>query len=448
MKNINECEEDEIVIDFNKIYKILWQRKFLVMKIFTTCLVVVLGITLMLPKKYETNADIYINKSNDTNLAELNPYILSTLSGAGSMASLLSGGGGAGLQNEMDIMESPLVMDNVIKDNNLRCTKGPRKGEFITTRSFLNKKVISIENKKGSNIISIAYKSGDPVLNYNIVNSIITNYQKVNAEINTKKALKDKKLLENSYVATNKTLNQKLSAMKNSSALPPTAMASLGVLNALRGQNRAIGRAVGSVQSQVVDGQKSQIAVDQEVDKLKMVKTKLEWTGLVEQMSKDTSNIIVLKKPEIKKDFEQSSPKLMLNLILGAILGVFASVIGVIFVENIDKTLSYSDLGERPIYNIEKNIDELKIILLSNLKEKISLVVFEGFDMGILRNLNEFINLKVINVDISSQTINDIESADKLIFAAKVGQTPKKLYKQIKTICTDSNKQICTEIIL
>ena len=235
--------------------------------------------------------------------------------------------------------------------------------------------------------------------------------------------------------------------MGRSSILPPTAMNSLGMMAALKSHNKAIGGAMSSVQGQVIEGQKSQISVDQEVEKLKLVKSKLEWTNLVEKMSKDTSNVIVLKQPEIKKSFEQSSPKLLINLLLGILFGFFASVIVVIFAEQTDKTLTYSDLGDRIIYNIADNIDDLKILLLANSKETMLIVDFDGFQSELLKRLEGFSNFKIIKSDITPKTIEEIANAKKLVFAAKIGETPKKIYKQIKTVCDETNGFICTEVV-
>lgn len=441
---LNEID-DELKIDFYKIFKVLFYRRLIIFRTFLIVVLFFVGLTFILPKKYSTDSSIYVNKSNDTNLAEINPFIISSLSGGQGLSSLL-GGSTSGLQNEIDIMQSPLVMDKVIKENNLIYKKGPKKGEYISTASFL-KKNISIENKKGSQVITISYKSKDPLLNYNVVNSIINNYQKVNEEINTKKAIKDKKLLEDSYLKTTKTLNQKLSNMKNDGGLPASAMSSVGMLAALKGHNKSVSGAIGLMQREVIDGQKSQIAVDQEIEKLKMVKSRLEWTNLVEKMSNDASNVMILKYPEIKRSFEYSQPKLLINFILGMVFAIFASLIVVIWAEITDKKLTYGDLSEKVIYDIEKNIDDLKIFLFANAKENPSLVLFDGFNTEILHNLQENTDLKIIKADINLKTINEILQANKLIFAAKVGQTPKKIYRQIKKTCIESNRNVYREVV-
>lgn len=439
----NEIENDELIIDFKKIFRILNHRKLLIAKISISFILFFVILTFIIPKKYETDADIYINKSTNTNLADINPYVIS--SSGGEEFPGLPGATADNLQNEIEIMKSPLIMDKVIKENNLRYKKGKKKGELLSTKDFL-KKNISIEIKKGSNVISISCKSKNPVLSYNVVNSIISNYQKVNEEINLKKATNDKKLLESSYEETTKTLNQKLYALKNTDTAPVSSMTGIGMLAVLKKHNKTVSDAMSSIQSQVAEGQKSQIAVDQEVEKLKLVKSKLEWANLVEKMSKDTTNVIILKYPEIKRGFEQSNPKLLNNLILGIIFAIFASAAAVIFAEKTDKTLTYSELSDKVIYDAEKNLDDLKVLLLANPKENFSFVTFNGFKEEILKGLDSFNNFKIIKADINQKIIDEILNSNKLIFAAKISQTSKKLYQQIKRICIEKKGLIHTEI--
>lgn len=68
----------------------------------------------------------------------------------------------------------------------------------------------------------------------------------------------------------------------------------------------------------------------------------------------DSSKVIVLKEPRKLKDYEQTSPKLFTNILLGIVFGVIASLIAVLFRENTDKKLTYSMLGDEIIYDIEK----------------------------------------------------------------------------------------------
>ena len=154
--------DEELNIDFKKIFMIFWSRKTLILKVFCSVLVFFILLTFIMPKKYKVNADLYINKSNNTNLVDINPYAIEELGAGGGMAALMSGTSG-GLSNELEIMQSPLVIDKVIRENNLVIKKkwgiipNKKEGEYISTAAFL-KKNISIENKKGTNVVTIEYK--------------------------------------------------------------------------------------------------------------------------------------------------------------------------------------------------------------------------------------------------------------------------------------------------
>lgn len=119
-------------------------------------------------------------------MAEINPYVISELGAGGGMAALMSGGGT--LANDIELMQSPLVIDKVIKDNDIRFKKvfgiipTKKTGQLMTTEKFL-KKGISFENKKGTNVVTIEYKSKDRELAYNVVNSIIVHYLELNIKI-------------------------------------------------------------------------------------------------------------------------------------------------------------------------------------------------------------------------------------------------------------------------
>lgn len=76
-------------------------------------------------------------------MAELNPYVISELGAGGGMAALMSGGGT--LANDIELMQSPLVIDKVIKDNDIRFKKlfgiipTKKTGQLMTTEKFLKK---------------------------------------------------------------------------------------------------------------------------------------------------------------------------------------------------------------------------------------------------------------------------------------------------------------------
>ena len=160
--------DEELTIDLKKIFFALWSRKFLILKTFLTVLVIFIALTIIMPKKYKVESDLYINKANNSNMMEINPYAIEELGAGGGMAALMAGSGGA-LTNELELMQSPLVIDKVIRENNLVCKKlfgifpNKKEGEYISTKSFL-KKNVSFENKKGTNVITIEYKSKEGIV--------------------------------------------------------------------------------------------------------------------------------------------------------------------------------------------------------------------------------------------------------------------------------------------
>ena len=153
--NYNQELDEELTIDLKKIFFALWNRKFLISKVFLLILLCFIILTFISPKKYKVDSDLYINKANSSNMMEINPYAIEELGAGGGMAALMSGGSGA-LTNELELIQSPLVIDKVIKENNLVYKKkwgiipNKKEGEYISTAAFLGKgKNISFENKKG-----------------------------------------------------------------------------------------------------------------------------------------------------------------------------------------------------------------------------------------------------------------------------------------------------------
>ena len=435
--------DEELTIDLKKIFKTLWSRKKEIFLTFVLITGFFIALTFILPKKYTVTSDLYINKTGTTNLSDLNPFVIADQGVGPGFAGVFSGGN-SGLNDELEIIQSSLVIDRVIKENDLKIKKGKKAGEYISTAAFL-KKNISIENKKGTKVISITYKNKDPKVAYNVVKSIINNYQLVNETLNTQKASSDKKLMEESLKDVNKELNLKIAEMKKSGAMPNSTM--MGQVAVMQGYNKAISSALNTVANQAIEGQKRQIAVDAEVEKLKMVKSKLEWSTLVEQMAKNATNVTILKEPEQKRDFEFSEPKLLINIILGLVFSLIASLVLVILLENTDKKMTYSTLGEKVLYDLNKNTDDLKILLLASPEKSFTVLAFDGFNTGDMQSLSAFSNLKIITADISPQTVDNIKRTDNIILASKIGRSSRKLYLQLKNICQEMKKDIYLEIV-
>lgn len=440
--------DEELTIDLKKIFFALWTRKFLISKVFLIILLCFIILTFISPKKYKVDSDLYINKANNSNMMEINPYAIEELGAGGGMAALMSGGGGA-LTNELELMQSPLVIDKVIRENNLVYKKkwgilpNKKEGEFISTAAFL-KKNISFENKKGTNVITIEYKSKDPELAYNVVNSIINNYVELHKQLNSEKSKSDKKVIEAEYNKAKKALNSKLNS---SSGLPEQALATSSGISAMSAFSKSAQQAMANLKGQVIQGQKSRAAVTEEAEKVAALSSKLEWAKMVDDMS-DSSKVLVLKEPQKLKDFEYSSPKLLINILLGIVFGFIASLFAVIFAEHTDKKLTYSMLGDNIIYNLEEDFSDLKVLLLANTDKRISIVTFEDIPNNILTKFENIRNTNFIKADISNEFVNSIKNSDKVILVESVGKTNSKFYKQIKSMLDEMNKNIVAEALI
>lgn len=439
--------DEELTIDLKKIVFALWSRKKLIASVFTCVLIFFIALTFISAKKYKVDADLYINKSNNSNMAELNPYVISELGAGGGMAALMSGGGT--LANDIELMQSPLVIDKVIQENDLRFKKlfgiipTKKTGQYLTTEKFL-KKGISFENKKGTNVVTIEYKSKDKDLAYNVVNSIIVHYLELNKEINSTKSKSDKKIIESEYKKAKADLNRKMNSV---SGLPDNAMAGSGNLAAMSAFSKSAQKAMSTLQGQYVAGEKAKISVTEDASKVAALSSKLEWAKLVDEMS-DSSKVIILKEPRKLKDYEQTSPKLFTNILLGIVFGVIASLIAILFRENTDKKLTYSMLGENIIYNAEKDLTDLKMTLLAKQDKQISLVLFEKLPSEIISELEKFKNLQFVNPDISNEFVTEINKTSDVILFGTINHTDSKLYKQIKKMLDEMNKNILNEVLV
>ncbi len=439
--------EEDLNINIKKIFFAIWNRKFLIAKIFIAVFVFFVLMTFILAKKYTVDADLYINKSNSSNMAEINPYFISEVGTGGGMAALMSGGGN--LMNELEIMQSPLVIDKVIQENDLRFKKlfgiipTVKTGKPLTTEKFL-KKGISFENKKGTNVVTISYKSKDKELAYGVVNSIINNYIALHQELNSEKSKSDKTVLEAEYKQAKADLDKKMNSL---SGMPSQAMAGSGGISAMSAFSQSARKAMSSIQGQYVSGIKSEISLREDAEKVAELAKKLEWAKLVDNMS-ESSNVVVLKEPRHLQDYEQVSPKLFTNIILGIVFGAIASLFAVIFAENTDKKLTYSMLGENIIYNGENDFTDLKVQILAKKDKKIACVMFEELSSFLALQLKNFKNLDFIKADISSEFVEKVKNSEEVIIFASINKTNSKFYKQIKQMLNEMNKEINLEVLI
>ena len=59
-------ENEEITINLKNIFLALWSRRFFIIKIFSIVLAFFIALTFVLPQKWKVDADLYINKTNNS----------------------------------------------------------------------------------------------------------------------------------------------------------------------------------------------------------------------------------------------------------------------------------------------------------------------------------------------------------------------------------------------
>ena len=439
--------DEELTINLKKILMVIWSRKSLIIKVFCSILLFFIVLTFVLPKKYKVDADLYISKTNNSNISEINPFVIDEV--GGSMFSM--SGSDKAINNEIELIQSPLVIDKVIKENHLVYKKifgifpNRKEGELITTASFLKKgKNLPIENKKNTNVINISYKSKDPELAYNIISSVIKNYIELHKEINSYKSKSDKAIIEKEYNRVKKELDK---SVNTAGGLPSSAVSGAGNLTAMSAFSRTASRALGNIKGQYIAGEKSKVEISENAAKVNSLSQKLEWAKLVEDMS-DTSKVLVLKEPQKLRDFEYSSPKLLINIILGILFGAIGALIAIIAAEIRDKKLCYSELDDNIIYNIEDEYTDLQVYLLANTDKPVSFVMFDNLSPDIMEKLKEYKNVKFIRADITSEFMLGIKDASDVILVAKINATNRQLYKHVKTLIKEVKKNIVNEILV
>ena len=438
--------DEELSIDFKKISMILRNRRIRIITTFCLVLAFFILLTFILPKKYTVETDLYINKTNNSNISEINPFYLTEASGGG-----YSLGFDKTISNEIELIQSPLVIDKVIKENNLRYKKKfgiittKRTGEYLTTEAFLRKgKGLPIENKKNTNVITISYKSKDPVLAYNVISSVTENYIELHKEINSSKSKSDKMIIEKEYNRVKDELNKSVTV---SGGLPSNAIAGSSNIAAMSAFSKSASKAMGNIKSQFFEGEKSRVAISENMAKVNNLSQKLEWAKLVEDMS-DSSKVIVLKEPKRCKDYEYSSPKLSTFILLGIIFGIIASALAVISSEAKDKTVSYSMLDEHIIYNDKKSLFNIQKLLVNYKDTNMACIMFDNPEKDISELLSKFKNINIVKGEISTNLVEGIKKSDFVILLCKIGKTDSEIYKSVKETLKIHNKKIIKEILL
>lgn len=443
----NELDE-EIKINVKKNFMILWSRKSLIFKVFCSILAFFILLAFVLPKKYTLETNLYINKTNNSNISEINPFVIDEVSGGGLLSSM---GTDKAMNNELELLQSPLVLDNVIKENHLVYKKkfgiipNKKEGELLSAVDFIGKgKNIKFENKKNTSVITITYTSKDPKQTYDVTRSIIKNYIKFHKEVNSYKSKSDKKIIESEYNRVKAQLDKKVNS---AGGLPANAISGSGGITAMSAFSKSAQRALGNIKGQYLAGEKSRVEISEDTAKVANLSQKLEWAKLVEDMS-DTSKVLVLNEPQKLRDFEYSSPKLLINILIGIVLGAIASLFAVILAEAKDKKLCLSNLDDEIIYDINKDFCDLKICILTNSDKPISFVMFDNLAPEFMKELQTFRNVKFVQADITTKFLAEIRDVKDVVLVGKIGVTDVYFYKQVKRMLKDTNRNILKEIIV
>ena len=172
--------------------------------------------------------------------------------------------------------------------------------------------------------------------------------------------------------------------------------------------------AMSSMQGQFIAGEKSQIALKEDSEKLTQLASKLQWAKLVEEMS-DSSKVIILKEPQPLKDWQYASPKVFLNIVFGIVLGIIGGLIAAFIAEFIDKKLTYSMLGDEIIYNLDKEFSKLSADVMSNVNQNKAFVFFEDVSANNAEKLKNFKNTIYIKADISNEFAEAINGIDSVV---------------------------------
>ncbi len=436
--------DDDITIDIKKMIGTIKCNFKLLRKIFIVVAVFMFFVTLFSAKKYTVDAEILMNSTSSTNLSEFNPFVLSD--SAENSISAQAAAPSTDTAEYIAILKSPLVMDKVIKENNLIYTKGKKKGEYISTDAFLRKNIEIEASNESPNIIKITYLSKDPEKAYKIVTSIIKNYKISNHEINMKKAGTDKTFLENLYAETYANVNKLISTARATVALPDASGVNVGALAAIKGYSRTASAVVAGASRQYEVNQRAQVSLTTEVEKLKEIKNRLEWIKSVERLSEASSNIVVLKEPVLKKSFEYSSPSKKINAALTIFFTVFLFFVALFWDFFFGKKVSYYTLGENIIYGLN-NIDELKVLLITNTAKAFGVIIFSD-NSELMKELSDYKNIIFIKPTLSEEMVNSINSCQEIILVADICKTSRNKYLNTKNMISELNKPICAEIAL
>jgi len=311
------------VINLNNIISKIIENKKTIIVLFLIFIFIAVALCVVLPKKYVSEAKILIKKTGSTNLSYINPFIISE--DAENMPERNFFSASNSLSEDIEIIKSPIVLDRVVRENNLRHRHGQAKGKFISAKDF-SRKNFSISKIKDANIIYISYKSSSPFLSYSVINSLINNYQEIQKSINTKKASDDVVFLKKAYAKTQKELNLNLVRLKKHKSLPenPGVYSQMTSASLLGIYDKRFSAKLRQISQGEVDLQELQNKVRTASEELNSIKKRLEWSSLVKNISGQASDIVILEAPVVSEEYNFCEPQPVVIFIM-AILGWIAA---------------------------------------------------------------------------------------------------------------------------
>lgn len=452
-----ENENSEIEVNWYKIWKIIWDRKKIILSIYASVIVLSVIVFFIMPKKYLSDAILMINKSSTTNLSDINPFVVSEMTSLGSSksaAALFTSGNK--LDNDVELLKSQIVLDPVIVKNDLRYDRGPKKGQLLSSKDF--SKIIKIEIIKNTNVLTLAYKSSKPDKAYNVVNSIINSYIKNYININSQKATKDREFLELSYKQGKKDFEAKVAEMINNKVQNPDNMVDNLYLNnmyqgLLTKSDRRLKQEVKKIPFSQVENKKMLIDFEIEGEKIKMLKEKYEWSILVEQMAKNAANIVLFKKPNKPQSFEYSEPNIYINILFALVTAFMLSYFTVIFLEKTSNVLTFSD-SDNSIVTDQKSLDNFttKLNSIFNIynQEKKLVILLHNHNIEKNSPINQIINQlskSAANTKIiygysenNNEIYNLIKTHEVIIFLNELYFTDRFKYNNLTDFCKKFSK--------
>ena len=168
---------------------------------------------------------------------------------------------------------------------------------------------------------------------------------------------------------------------------------------------------------------------------------------MVGQMS-NSSKVLILKEPKQLRPFEKSSPKLLINIIIGCLFGGLASLITLIYVEQYSKKLTYSMLSDNTIFDGLNKQSLIETNCYSYDPQKVFVLSFVQLSNTMLSSLQNLPNVNIAFYNGTSDFLSKANYADKIVLISKVGSTDASSYKLVKNAFKNKQKEIVYDILI